>query len=130
MPLFPNATATRYRNAAQVIGMDRRPIKSQATASLSVHHEPMGNEEREVLPEGLRTRDPRVVFAAPDSFRSADVAGEYDADEVSIPDFGMYQVVGVQRFRDGLIPHDRVTVVKVQEIVPPEGTPWPPPDEP
>ena len=121
MPLLPNATATRYRPAAQTIGPDRRPVaKSYTSSSLAVHHEPATEDDRQVLPEYARTMRARVVFAAPSSLRLADTATATDSDEVAIPGSvqdggGRYIVMHLQTHRDGLIPHDRAVVVQMQE---------------
>lgn len=124
MPLLPNAAATRYRPAAQTIGPDRRPVaKSYTSSSLAVHHEPASEDDRQVLPEGVRAMRARVVFCAPSSLRLPDLTARTEADEVAIPGTidaggGRYVVMHLELHRDGIIPHDRAICVAVQELGP------------
>lgn len=130
MPLLPNATATRYRPSPQVLGTDRRPVPpTYATAQVRVHVEPASPDDRQSLPEGVRTGRTNVVFAPMGWLSLPNLNTRTEADRLTFvmdrgTEPGVFVVMKIEAYM-GLVPHDRALVVEVQEIEPAPGTPWP-----
>jgi hypothetical protein len=108
---------TRYRRIAGTTssaGIYVPGAETSSTQSGSI--QVATDEDLIVLPEGLRSRDPRIILTTA-SLRVADPSTGLPGDEVTWPEVTeRYIVAAVGRTYD-LLPHYRALVVRVPEAV-------------
>lgn len=106
---------TRYRRAAGTTSSAGIYVPGSETSSTqSGSIQPLTDEELQVLPEGLRSRDPRVILTTSD-LRVADPQTGLPGDEVIWPAVSeRYLVQMVGRTYD-LLPYYRAIVVRKPE---------------
>jgi hypothetical protein len=114
MAFLAERELTRKRYSTQGYGTDGRPDTATGrTCTFRGSVQPLPERDRQVLPEGVRHRDGRKVYAARGTLRTANQHDGYPADRVRIDDV-WYEVVHVDA-EHRLIPHDRAFVLRIQE---------------
>lgn len=113
MGLLGEATLTRRRTAAPTWTAGRAVAGVATDSPFTGSVQPMGGKDRQVLPEGLRQRDGRKVYAPRGTLRTDDQHAGTPADVVVVDGVG-FTVVHVDSDHP-LLEHDRALLVRAQE---------------
>jgi hypothetical protein len=113
MALLGETTLTRRRTAAPTWTDGRAVAGATADTSFQGSVQPLGGQDRQVLPEGLRQRDGRKVYCARGTLRTDDQHAGVPADQVLISGTA-FTVVHVDADHP-LLEHDRAYLVRGQE---------------
>lgn len=113
MSLLGERDLTRRRSADGAYTAGRWAAGATTDTTFRGSVQPLDGQDRQVLPEGLRQRDGRKVYAPSGTLRVDDQADESSGDLVVI-DGVAYRVVHVDSDHP-LLTHDRAFLVRVQE---------------
>lgn len=113
MSLLGEQTLTRRRRGAPTWATGRHTPAAASDTTFRGSVQPMKGDERQVLPEGVRSLQAKKVYCARGTLRTEDQHAGVPADEVLIG-AEVYTVVHVDDSHP-LIPHDRAYLVRTQE---------------
>jgi len=115
-PMIKPVQLTRRRLDAPLSwGADGRPVAGPTTDTpFTASVQPMPGKDRKLLPEGVRSREAYRLTTDPGVLRTVDQHAGHEADLVLLGS-DLYEVAHAEPRAHGLIPHDRVYIVRVDE---------------
>lgn len=113
MSLLGERDLVRRRFGATTWSAGRASVGASTDTPFRGSLQPMPERDRDVLPEGIRTRDARKVYCPRGTLRTDDQRAGLPADQVL--DGGVaFTVIHVDSSHE-LLPHDRAYLLRTQE---------------